>query len=34
MRPPSAVLQIVGEMVSIIVLALTARFIGFAQNTL
>jgi len=34
MRPPSAVLQIVGEMVSIVVLALTARFIGFAQNTL
>jgi hypothetical protein len=34
MRPPSAILQIVGEMVSIIVLALTARFIGFAQNTL
>lgn len=34
MRPPNAVLQVVGEVVSIVVLALTGRFIGFAQNTL
>ena len=27
-------LQVVGEMVSIVVLALTGRFIGFAQTTL
>jgi hypothetical protein len=34
MRPPNALLQVVGEMVSIVVLALTGRFIGFAQTTL
>ena len=34
MRPPNAALQVAGEMVSIVVLALTGRFIGFAQNTL
>jgi hypothetical protein len=33
MRPPNTVLQVVGEVVSIVVLALTGRFIGFAQNT-
>ena len=30
----SRALQVVGEMVSIVVLALTGRFIGFAQTTL
>jgi hypothetical protein len=34
MRQFNGVLQIVGEMVSIVVLALTGRFIGFAQTTL
>jgi hypothetical protein len=30
----SGFLQVVGEMVSIVLLALTGRFIGFAQSTL
>jgi vacuolar-type H+-ATPase subunit I/STV1 len=34
MQQPNGVLQVVGEMVSIVVLALTGRFIGFAQATL
>jgi hypothetical protein len=34
MRQSSGVLYVIGEMVSIVVLALTARFIGFAQTTL
>src|SRR5262245_45034819 len=34
MRRSSGVLYVIGEMVSIVVLALTARFIGFAQTTL
>lgn len=34
MRPFNGTLQIVGEMVSIVVLALTGRLIGFAQTTL
>jgi vacuolar-type H+-ATPase subunit I/STV1 len=34
MQQPNGVLQVVGEMVSIVVLALTGRFIGFAQTTL
>jgi hypothetical protein len=34
MRQFNGVLQLVGEMVSIVVLALTGRFIGFAQTTL
>jgi hypothetical protein len=34
MRQFSGTLQIVGEMVSIVVLALTGRFIGFAQTAL
>ena len=34
MPPSNALLYVVGEMVSIVVLALTARFIGFAQDTL
>ena len=33
MQQPNGVLQVVGEMVSIVVLALTGRFIGFAQAT-
>src|SRR5262249_17218758 len=31
---PIGFLQVVGEMVSIVLLALTGRFIGFAQSTL
>jgi hypothetical protein len=34
MQQPSGALQVTGEMVSIVVLALTGRFISFAQNTL
>ena len=34
MQQPNGFLQVVGEMVSIVVLALTGRFIGFAQSTL
>ena len=34
MQQPNGFLQIVGEMVSIVVLAFTGRFIGFAQTTL
>ena len=34
MRQSNAFLQVAGELVSIVVLALTARFIGFAQSTL
>jgi hypothetical protein len=34
MRQTSGILQVVGEMVSIVILALTGRFIGFAQATL
>ena len=34
MQQPSGILQVAGEMVSIVLLALTGRFIGFAQNTL
>jgi hypothetical protein len=34
MRQPNGFLQVMGEMVSIVLLALTGRFIGFAQNTL
>jgi hypothetical protein len=34
MRQPSSVLHVVGEIVSIVLLALTGRFIGFAQTTL
>ena len=34
MQQPSSVLQVVGEIVSIVVLALTGQFIGFAQTTL
>lgn len=34
MQPSNGYLQVVGEMVSIVVLALTGRFIGFAQATL
>jgi hypothetical protein len=34
MRQFNGVLQVVGEMVSIVVLALTGRFIGFAQTAL
>lgn len=34
MQQPNGVLQVVGEMVSIVVLALTGRFIGFVQATL
>src|SRR4051794_28189228 len=34
MRQSNAFLQVAGELVSIVVLALTARFIGFAQATL
>ena len=34
MQQPNGLLQVAGEMVSIVLLALTGRFIGFAQNTL
>ena len=34
MRQTNAFLQVAGELISIVVLALTARFIGFAQSTL
>lgn len=34
MQQSNGFLQVVGEMVSIVVLALTGRFIGFAQSTL
>ncbi len=34
MQQPNGLLQVIGEMVSIVLLALTGRFIGFAQNTL
>jgi hypothetical protein len=34
MQQPNGFLQVVGEMVSIVVLAFTGRFIGFAQTTL
>jgi hypothetical protein len=34
MRQSGGVLQVVGEMVAIVVLALTGRFVGFAQTTL
>jgi hypothetical protein len=34
MQQPSGALQVTGEMVSIVLLALTGRFIGFAQSTL
>jgi hypothetical protein len=34
MRQASGVVQVMGEMVSIVLLALTGRFIGFAQSTL
>jgi vacuolar-type H+-ATPase subunit I/STV1 len=34
MQQTNGILQVVGEMVSIVVLALTGRFIGFAQATL
>jgi len=34
MQQPNGLLQVTGEMVSIVLLALTGRFIGFAQNTL
>jgi hypothetical protein len=34
MQQPNGVLQVAGEMLSIVVLALTGRFIGFAQATL
>src|SRR5262249_2595627 len=34
MRQSSSVLHVVGEIVSIVLLALTGRFIGFAQTTL
>ena len=34
MQRSSGLLQVIGEMVSIVLLALTGRFIGFAQSTL
>ena len=34
MRQSKGVLRVIGEMVAIVVLALTARFVGFAQTTL
>jgi hypothetical protein len=34
MRQANGILQVTGEMVSIVLLALTGRFIGFAQSTL
>jgi len=34
MRQSNNVLQLTGEMISIVILALTGRFIGFAQSTL
>jgi hypothetical protein len=34
MRQSNGLLQVTGEMVSIVLLAMTARFIGFAQGTL
>ena len=34
MQQSKGLLQVIGEMVSIVLLALTGRFIGFAQNTL
>ena len=34
MRQTNGILQVIGEMVSIVLLALTGRFIGFAQTTL
>jgi hypothetical protein len=34
MQQPNGLLQVTGEMVSIVLLALTGRFIGFVQNTL
>jgi len=34
MRQSNGILQMIGEMVSIVLLALTGRFIGFAQTTL
>lgn len=34
MRQSNGVLQVIGEMVAIVVLALTARFVGFAQTAL
>src|SRR5262245_65571733 len=34
MRQSNGVLRVIGEMVAIVVLALTARFVGFAQTTL
>ena len=33
-QPGNRVLQVAGEMLSIVILALTGRFIGFAQGTL
>ena len=34
MRQANGILQVISEMVSIVLLALTGRFIGFAQSTL
>jgi hypothetical protein len=34
MQQSNGVLQVIGEMVAIVVLALTGRFVGFAQTTL
>jgi uncharacterized membrane protein len=34
MRQSNGVLRVIGEMVAIVVLALTGRFVGFAQTTL
>jgi hypothetical protein len=34
MRQSSGILQVIGEMVAIVILALTARFVGFAQAAL
>jgi len=34
MRQSNGVLQVIGEMIAIVILALTARFVGFAQTTL
>jgi hypothetical protein len=34
MQQSNGLLQVAGEMVSIVLLALTGRFIGFAQSTL
>src|SRR5215470_7501479 len=34
MQQSNGILQVIGEMVAIVVLALTGRFVGFAQTTL